>query len=673
MRVRNSRTNRIFLPAALLAGALLLTAPLMSEAAGLGASYLNSGFQQGDQAHPEAPEFPSGVEWLNTDRPLSLRELRGKFVLIDFWTYCCINCMHIIPDLKKLEAKYPKELVVIGVHSAKFKNERESSNIREAILRYEIEHPVVNDSQMTVWNTWGTSSWPTIALIDPDGKVIGMKGGEGVFDPVNQALTQLIPKFDADKKINRKPIKLVLEKDDKPKSVLSYPGKLAVDAKGGRLFFSDSNHNRIVIATTSGAIQDVIGEGTPGKDDGSFSTAKFFRPQGVCYDAAREALYVADTENHEIRKVDLKTKAVSTLAGTGKQAMDYPPKGGVGQNAALSSPWDVLLQGDTLYIAMAGTHQIWKLNLTTLGAYPYAGTARENIVDGPLKSANFAQPSGLATDGNHLFVADSEVSAIRQIGPTSASVDTLIGQGLFEFGDIDGAYPTARLQHPLGVAYNPADGWIYVADTYNHKIKRVDPKTKKLETVAGTGARGLADGPAKKAGLNEPAGLVWVSGKLFIADTNNHMLRVYDPATQSLSTLKLTNLDRLTRKTNPQFKGKEIKVAEQAITSGPGTVDITVELPKGTKFNPEAPFAVTAVSDNPEAVGVGAVNLTKAAHNLSIPITAKSGQATITVELSLNYCSVGNSGLCYFKEIRAVVPVRVDGAGKMSAIVTVAP
>jgi DNA-binding beta-propeller fold protein YncE len=621
---------------------------------------------------PDAPEFPAGVQWLNTDRPLSLRELRGKFVLLDFWTYCCINCMHIIPDLKKLEAKYPTELVVIGVHSAKFKNEKESSNIREAILRYEIGHPVVNDADMSIWSTWGVNSWPTVALIDPDGKVVGMKSSEGVFEPVDGVLKQLIPKFEAEKKIDHKRFKFVLEKDNKPKSVLSYPGKLAVDTKGGRLFFTDSDHNRVVISSLTGAIQEVIGEGTPGLKDGSFATAQFFRPQGVCYDPARDALYIADTENHAVRKVELAKKSVSTLAGTGQQAKDYPPLPGTGTNVALSSPWDVLVRGDLLYVAMAGTHQLWTINLRDQAARSFAGTGRENIMDGALPEANFAQPSGLTTDGTHLFVADSEVSAIREVGLAGAAkVQTLIGQGLFEFGDVDGAYPAARLQHPLGVAYNPADGYIYVADTYNHKIKRVDPKTKKLETVVGTGQRGLADGPAKTAGLSEPAGLVWLGDKLYIADTNNNIIRVYHPDTKSVTTLKLTNLDRLAKKTMPAFHGKEVRVAEQAIAATATTLDITVQLPAGTKFNAEAPFSISAQSDKPDAVAVGALNISKAAKTISIPITAKAGQATITVDLSLNYCAEGNEGLCYFKEIRAVVPVRVEAGGRSNALVTV--
>jgi DNA-binding beta-propeller fold protein YncE len=374
-----------------------------------------------------------------------------------------------------------------------------------------------------------------------------------------------------------------------------------------------------------------------------------------------------------VRKVDLKTRGVTTLAGNGKQSMDYPPSGGTGTATSLSSPWDVLLKGDTLYVAMAGTHQLWTINLSNLGAYPYAGSARENIVDGPLKTANFAQPSGLTSDGTRIYVADSEVSAIRQVNIGKGAVDTLIGQGLFEFGDVDGSYPAARLQHPLGVAYNPTDGYVYVADTYNHKIKRIDPKTKKLETVAGTGQRGLADGPAKTAGLNEPAGLAWVGDKLYIADTNNHIIRVYHPDTKTLSTLKLTNLDRLAKKTMPQFHGKEIRIAEQTLSSAANTVDVTIELPKGTKLNPDAPFIVAATSDKPDAVTVGTFSFSKPSKTISIPITAKSGQATVTIDLTLNYCAEGNEGLCYFKEVRAVVPIKVEAGGRTNALVAVSP
>lgn len=615
------------------------------------------------------PEFPEGLEWLNTDKPLRLKDLRGKIVLLDFWTYCCINCMHIIPDLKRLEAKYPKELVVIGVHSAKFYNEKDADNIRQAILRYEIEHPVVNDRDFAVWNLFGASAWPTLFLIDPDGRVVGYMSGEGIYEPLDEAIGELVRKFEAAGKLNRKPIALALEKNKRPPSLLSYPGKIVADEKSGRLFFTDSNHNRVIVASLSGAIQEVVGEGNIGLKDGDFQTAQFFRPQGLCHDPANDVLYVADTENHTVRKIDLKARSVSTIAGNGKQA-PYPPTGGVGKAVSLSSPWDVLLLGDTLYVAMAGTHQLWSIDLKTQRAEPYAGTAGENLRDGPREQALLAQPSGLTTDGRRIYFADSEVSALRYVDTRENTVGTVIGEGLFEFGDVDGTYPQARFQHPLGVAYK--DGYVYMADTYNHKIKRVDPKTRKAETFIGTGKRGMDDGPAKQASLNEPNGLTFATGKMYIADTNNHLIRVFDLASGKLSTLRLTGIEKLASRKIPKFTGRETRLSAQQVAPGAKALHVEIRLPKGTKFNRGAPFRIAAMSDRPEAVSIGPLNISAPSSKLTIPISPKSGEANITVEMSINYCAERNEGLCYFKEARLVVPMKVTPSGASSVSVSYA-
>jgi DNA-binding beta-propeller fold protein YncE len=621
--------------------------------------------QEPPDSRHDAPELPATLDWLNTDKPLTLRDLRGKVVLLDFWTYCCINCIHIIPDLKKLEAKYPNELVVIGVHSAKFKNEKESENIRSAILRYEIEHPVINDKEFLVWQSYGAQAWPTLVVVDPDGKYIGYVSGEGNYEVLDQTIARLIKDFDAKKKLNRKPMKFALEKDNRPKSVLSYPGKIVADEKSGRLFFTDSNHNRVIVTSLTGEIQEVIGEGNIGLKDGDFLTAQFFRPQGIAFDAEKNILYVADTENHAVRKVDFVAKTVTTLAGNGKQKR-FPYTGGVGKNVELSSPWDVTLIEETLYVAMAGTHQLWTIEVKTGKAEPHAGSGAENIEDGVLSVAKLAQPSGITTDGKQLFFADSEVSAVRTADlKIGGMVGTLIGQGLFEFGDIDGKYPEARLQHPLGVAYK--DGYVYIADTYNHKIKRVDPKTQTLETVLGTGKRGMSDGKAKEATLNEPNGLTFAAGKWYIADTNNHIIRIFDPTSGDLSTLKFTGLEKLAKKNIPGFVGKEQRVATQEVSPDAKTLEITIQLPKGTKFNKEAPFRIQATSAAPNSVTVGSFDIKEAAEKLTIPISPKQGEATITVELSINYCASDNTGLCYFKEARLLIPVRVSPTGKRTA------
>ncbi len=494
------------------------------------------------EGQADAPEFPAELSWLNTDHAITVKELRGKVVLLDFWTYCCINCMHVIPDLKKLEAKYPRELVVIGVHSAKFENEKQTRNIREAIQRYEIEHPVINDNQFQVWRSYGARAWPTVVLVNPNGRIIGAHSGEGVFAVFDDIIRQTIEHFDAEKKIDRRPVRWKLEKELAGNSLLAFPGKIAADEKNGRLVFSDSNHNRIILATFEGKIVEVVGSGDHGLADGDFTAAKFFRPQGVCFDTEHPSLiFVADTENHAVRKIDLATRKVTTLAGNGQQARGYRDEG---KGVSLNSPWDLTLVKGKLFVAMAGSHQLWTIDPVTGDAKIFAGTGRENIFDGPLNEASLAQPSGIASDGQWLYFADSEVSAVRRadLNP-GGQVQTLIGQGLFEFGDLDGVYPKARLQHPLGVALG--NGKVYVADTYNHKIKLIDPGQKQVATLIGTGKPGLKDGRFSEAQLNEPAGLCFASGKLFVADANNHAIRVCDLAAGTITTMQWKNPEKL--------------------------------------------------------------------------------------------------------------------------------
>jgi DNA-binding beta-propeller fold protein YncE len=479
-----------------------------------------------------APEFPPELEWLNTNRRLALRDLRGKIVLLDFWTYCCINCMHVLPDLKKLEEKYPQELVVVGVHSGKFLNEHDSSQIRKAIRRYGIQHPVVNDADMIVWNAYSVSAWPTLALINPRGKIIAMRSGEGVFDSFDAAIQQAVRYFDAQGELKRGPIP-ELRLDRPPEGVLAFPGKIAADAARERLYVTDSNHHRIVIARADGAIEAIIGSGRRGLKDGPFDEAEFNQPQGVAADG--DTLYIADTENHAIRAADLRARRVTTVLGTGQQARQFNVPGR-GAAVALNSPWDVLVHGGKLYIAMAGSHQLWEADLKTWEARPFAGSGREARIDGPRASAALAQPSGLATDGKKLYFADSETSSVRWADLGSpGQVGTLVGEDLFEFGDRDGTRPRARLQHPLGVAFH--EGLLYVADTYNSKIKIIDPARAASVTFAGTGKHGARDGKLAEASFDEPGGLAFLNGNLYVADTNNHRIRVIDLAAQTVRTL----------------------------------------------------------------------------------------------------------------------------------------
>src|SRR5947207_2708936 len=309
--------------------------------------------QDGDRIR--APELTGARGWLNTDKPLTLSALKGKVVLLDFWTYGCINCMHIIPDLKRLERKYPNELVVIGVHSAKFANEKETENIRRIVLRYEIEHPVVNDADFAIWNAYAVNAWPTRYLIDPGGYIIGRLSGEGGYEALDKAISDSIAEFRKRGELNEAPLKLVLERAKVGDLPLAFPGKVLADEKSDRLFIADSDHNRIVVAKLDGTLVDVIGTGAHGMAGGPYTDASFSRPQGMALDG--DQLYVADTENHLIRRIDLKARTVETVAGTGLQSREYGLSGPA-LKIALSSPWDLQIIGRNLYIAMAGPHQI---------------------------------------------------------------------------------------------------------------------------------------------------------------------------------------------------------------------------------------------------------------------------------------------------------------------------
>lgn len=617
---------------------------------------------QQERTRVRAPEITGGSGWLNTDRPLSLAALKGKVVLLDFWTYGCINCIHIIPDLKKLEAKYPNELVVIGVHSAKFKNEKETENIRRIILRYEIEHPVYNDSEFSVWQSYGVRAWPTQVLIDPAGYAIGSVSGEGNYDVIDQAIAKSGAEFRKRGELNEEPLKLVLERAKVGDLPLAFPGKVLADGFGNRLFIADSNHNRIVVTKLDGTFLETIGTGDRAAVDGSFDKASFYRPQGMALDG--DNLYVADTENHLIRKVNLKTRTVETIAGTGRQSTEYF-KEGPGKLVGLNSPWDLQLVGRTLYIAMAGSHQIWKLELDKDHVSTLAGSGREARLDGSLLQAGFAQPSGITTDDKSLYIADSESNIIRAINLASGQVKTLVGGDLFEFGDVDASGDDVRLQHPLGVI-NVGDK-VLIADTYNHKIKELDPQRQRVTTLFGTGKPGQVDGTSPS--FYEPGGLTVANGKLYVADTNNHAVRVIDLKTRDTKTLRINGLmpprSPEVSENNSAPNAEELNVAAQKVRAGAdATLVINVDLPAGYHLNTAAGQRFSVSVDNTKVIGIDEKNARKTEKNLTLPIKVplralNAGTAKVRAQATLFYCREDNTGTCRIKTLVWNVPVEV--------------
>jgi sugar lactone lactonase YvrE len=444
-----------------------------------------------------------------------------------------------------LEAKYPGSLVVIGVHSPKFPYEKKTESIRKAILRYGVDHPVINDANLALWRRYNVQFWPTFVLFDPEGRFYGTVHGEGLYKALDTHIGKIVKAYGSKRQLKTTPLKFTLERA-KIKGPLFFPGKVLADASANRLFIADSSNNRIVITDLAGKKIAVAGTGKEGKRDGTFAEATFADPQGLAFDGDR-ILYVADRKNHMIRALDLKAQTVKVVAGTGFQDrfdLQYANKAAL--RAGLNSPWGLVLHEGFLYIGMAGHHQIKVLDLKRKSIRPLAGSGFEEIQDGPLQVAKFAQPSGLASDGKFLFVADSESSAIRALRLDGQGfVQTIVGAGLMEFGDVNGRGKEVRLQHALDVA--AAKGKLYVADTYNHKIKVIDPVQQTCATFLGD----------EEGTFDEPGGLSIAGDKLYVADTSAHRIRVIDMGNQQVTTLDIQGVEPLRTEASALKNGRK--------------------------------------------------------------------------------------------------------------------
>jgi len=443
--------------------------------------------------------------------------------------------------LREIEREFGDSLTVIGVHTAKFLAEKETENLRQAVLRYGLEHPVVNDGEFAIWGSYAVRAWPTLMFVDPRGGVIGKHEGEFDLDPMREFLREAVASFEADGWLNRSPQVMTPERE--PSGALRYPGKVLADAASGRLFIADSGHHQVVITDLDGVVERRVGSGRPGLVDGPAESAQFKEPQGMALSPDAARLMVADRANHAVRAIDLATGAVTTVAGTGERTPDR--LGGPASQTPLASPYDLVYSGDELWIAMAGSHQLWVHSATADWVEPWAGTGAESIHDGPLAEATFAQPSGITVidegSGGVLYVADSETSAVRRVSPGEDRVRRLVGRGLFVFGDVDARGDSVRLQHPLGLCAVAEDGrtLVYLADSYNDKVKRLDPATREVETLLGGSGHDLVDGDFEDAELWEPGGLSIAGRTLYAADTNHHAIRAANLDTRTVRTLTI--------------------------------------------------------------------------------------------------------------------------------------
>ena len=615
-----------------------------------------------------APGFQGGKAWLNVDEPIRLEQLRGCVVIVDFWTYCCVNCMHVLPVLRALEERYADEpLVVIGVHSGKFAAERDPEHIREAVGRYGVPHPVVVDDDFAIWSRFDIRSWPTLVVVRPDGTIAAVAPGEPDLETLDAFVRQELDQAREQGTLAQCPPPIHC--DAAPvQNPLRYPGR-AVVLPDGRMAISDSGHHRVLLCDLDGTVQATIGSGLRGWQDGEFEQVAFDDPQGLYWHDG--FLYIADTRNHAIRRADLADWTVTTPAGTGVLGDEATADTAPATETALRSPWDLCSVGDKIYVAMAGSHQIWLLDPAKETIAVYAGTGVEALLDGPVQRSSWAQPSGLSERDGTLYVADSETSAVRAIDLETGVVSTLVGQGLFDFGDEDGEADAALLQHCMDVEATHTG--VLIADTYNGKIKQLRSATRqepaRLRTVL--------------TGLSEPGSVSAApDGSWIIADTNAHRI----------VRLNKGQLDEITIRGAPEpcvgalrpvgaaqppsegVQGWYTTLLElepgTGLKAGDGSLLLVLRAPPGTEISEGAPLHTRVeVSRRSDLLFADQAEASTAARggttqlvNIDVRVTAVPDpeiEAELLATVRFVACNATNRAACYPGTVHLRVPVRL--------------
>ncbi len=485
----------------------------------------------------KAPALNGEAEWLNTEK-IDLINLKHRVVILDFWSYCCINCIHMLPVLEKIENKYQnKKVVIIGIHSPKFKTEKNNENVLEAIKRYRVKHPVVLDKDMKIWKSYGAGGWPTFVIIDPNGKISAKFSGEIPYKNFEKGLDAIIKKYPESKFAKTK--FLPKFKRFENKSFLNYPGKIDINKKTQDIIISDSGNNRVIILDKNGKILHNIESNNKTFKTNTKNKVSFNMPQGVCWINEKEAM-IADTGNNVIKKINLESNVVSLEAGTGELGRRFKVnEEHIATKAKLSSPWDIAIYENELLITMSGSHQILKYDMESTVSH-FSGTGKEDLEDGTLTNSYFAQPSGISVFKDKIYTADSESSSIRSISIKNNFVSTVVGSGLFVFGDKTGKVQETLLQHPVGVC--AVNNGVYVADTFNNSIKYIDFKKDKSYQIISQNEKSVCninDPECDTLGLFEPNDVKINGNYLYICDTNNHLIRMFDIKKRILKTVKI--------------------------------------------------------------------------------------------------------------------------------------
>jgi thiol-disulfide isomerase/thioredoxin len=608
-----------------------------------------------------APEL-TGRSWLNTGgKAYQIADFRGRILLLDFWTFCCVNCLHVLDELRPLEEKYADVLITVGVHSPKFEHEADPAAVVAAVERYGVHHPVLDDPDLTTWRQYAVRAWPTLAVIDPEGYVVAQLSGEGHAHALDVLVAELVATHEAKGTLRRGSGPYVPPPPSQ--DLLSFPAKV-VELPDATLLVADSAHHSLARLSVDGEeLLQRIGSGQRGLTDGSATVAQFSEPAGLLRlpadiaDRVGYDLLVADTVNHALRGIDSTTWKVSTVAGTGSQWMQGEPTSGPATQVSLSSPWDLAWFEGAVVVAMAGVHRLDRFDPLEGTMAPYAGTTQEGLVDGPAARAWLAQPSGLQTsaDGQTLWFVDSETSSLRRLH--NGVVHTEVGRGLFDFGHVDGPASDALLQHPLGLTELP-DGSIAVADTYNGAIRRFDPVTAEVSTIA--------------TGLAEPSDVIVVDD-----GTGGHVMLVVESAGHRVTRVGIPESAKA-------IQGKAFRTQRPVSDLAAGSIDLEVVFtpPTGQKlddrFGPASHLVVS--SSPPELLTAGSGDGTDLRRQIELADPALTGVPEGVLHVSVRAASCDDPDApgaaefpaCHIHQQDWGVPVRISADGQSRLVLMLA-
>ena len=579
-------------------------------------------------ARVRAPELVGAGGWIGTGgRELRLADFRGRILVLDFWTFCCVNCLHVLDELRPLEARFADVLDVVGVHSPKFAHEADHDALLAAVERYEVHHPVLDDPDLTTWSQYAVRAWPTLCVVDPEGYLVHVASGEGHGEGLARLVEQLVAEHDAKGTLRRRGAAYV--PPPAATTELRFPGKVALLPDGTLLVTDTAHHSVVRMAADGESVLRRYGTGERGLTDGP--APRFAEPQGVLVTAAGEVL-VADTANSVVRRLDLESGAAMTVAGTGEVWRPGRPTAGHALEVELSTPWDLAEHDGEVVLAMAGTHQLWALDLEQGRLRVLAGTTGEGLRDGDALHAYLAQPSGLVSDGDRLWFVDAETSALRWY--RDGQVGTAIGSGLFDFGHRDGPAAEALLQHPLGVALLP-DGSVAICDTYNNAVRRYEPATGEVSTLA--------------TDVAEPSGAVVVGGELVVVASAAH--RLERPVAPGV----MARVDGPARQTQRPASD---------VAPGPVRLEVVFEPPPGQHLDerdgPATRLVVTA--SPPELLVSGAGAATGLSRELVL--TEAITEGVLHVAATAASCDEGvEHPACHITQQDWGIPVRVVAGG----------